>query len=110
MIKKQQKITNIIDMKEKFKVIKMLIGMLKKKNTGIFICMGKKETLILSCGKGQDIINMLENAINEDQTTGRFLNIGVLANIIHNGEVPYLNDEGLEKLQKIVLNIKEEQE
>lgn len=29
-------------MKGKIKTIKMLIGMLRKKNTGIFICKGKK--------------------------------------------------------------------
>lgn len=97
-------------MKGKIKTIKMLIGMLKKKNTGIFICKGKKETLIFSCGNEQNMTNLLGSAIDEDEATGRFLILGVLANIFKNGKVPYLNDEGLEKLQKIALNSKEEQE
>lgn len=97
-------------MKGKFKAIKMLIGMLKKKNTGIFICKGKEETLIFSCGNDQNMINLLGNAIDEDQAAGRFLILGVLANIFSNGKVPYLKDEGLEKLQKIALNSKEEKE
>lgn len=97
-------------MKGKIKTIKMLIGMLKKKNTGIFICMGKKETLIFSCGNVQNMTNLLGKAIDEDEEAGRFLILGVLANIFSNGKVPYLSDEGLERLQEIALNSKKEQE
>lgn len=95
-------------MKGKIKTIKMLIGMLKEKNTGIFICKGKKETVICLRGNDQIMTNLLVNAIDEDQKTGRFLIRGVLANIFNNGKVPYLTDEGLDKLQKIALNSKEE--
>lgn len=97
-------------MKGKIKTIKMLIGMLKEKNTGIFICEGKKETMIYSRGNDLIMTNLLGKAIDEDQKTGRFLILGVLANIFHNGKVPYLTDEGLDKLQKTALNSKEEQD
>ena len=67
---------------------------------------------MLMCSRGNDQImtNLLRNAIDEDQKTGRFLILGVLANIFHNGKVPYLTDEGLDKLQKTALNSKEEQD
>ncbi len=97
-------------MKEKIKTIKMLIGMLKEKNTGIFICKGKEGTQILTYGNVRNMTNLLGEAIDKDEAAGRYLILGALANIFSKGKVPYLNDEGLEKLQKIALNSKEEQE
>lgn len=97
-------------MKGKIKTIKMLIGMLKEKNTGIFICKGKKETLILSYGNVRNMTNLLGEAIDKDEAAGRYLILGALANIINNEKVPYLNNKGLEILQEIALNSKKEQE
>lgn len=90
-------------MKGKFKAIKMLIGMLKKKNTGIFICMGKEETLRFANGDIKELESLIHAGIVIDKQLENMLTIAVLCNILAKGEAPAcLNEKGRRKLIEIL--------
>lgn len=90
-------------MKGKFKAIKMLIGMLKKKNQGIFICKGKKETLQFANGNIRELIFLINTCSEIDKQFGDMLTTEVLCDIIAKGEAPaILNEKGRRELIKIL--------
>ncbi len=89
-------------MKEKIKVIRMVCGMLRKKNTGIILCKDSKGTLIFVGGKGGDIAANIETAMDINEDFRSALAAGVFAHIISEGSIPALNEAGLLELKKIL--------
>lgn len=91
-------------MKEKIKVIRMVCGMLRKKNTGIILCRDSKNGLFYANGEGKDIAVEIAKLMGEDKVIREVFASGVLVHIIAEGSVPALNESGLLNLKKILEN------
>ncbi len=89
-------------MKEKIKVIRMVCGMLRKKNTGIILCRDSKNGLFYANGKARDITVEIAKVMGEDKSIREVFASGVLVHILAEGSVPVLNESGLLDL-KIIL-------
>lgn len=89
-------------MKEKIKVIRMVCGMLRKKNTGIILCRDSKNGLFYVNGESKDIAVEIAKAMREDKSIREVFASGVLVHILAEGSVPALNESGLLDLKKIL--------
>lgn len=89
-------------MKEKIKVIRMVCGMLRKKNTGIILCRGSKNGLLYANGEGKDIAVEITKVMGKDKRIRDVFASGVLVHILAEGSVPVLNESGLLNLKKIL--------
>lgn len=89
-------------MKEKIKVIRMVCGMLRKKNTGIILCRDSEKNLLYANGEGKDIAVEILKAMIKDEDICDIFAVGVLAYIISVGSIPALNESGLLDLKKIL--------
>lgn len=89
-------------MKEKIKVIRMVCGMLRKKNTGIILCRDSKNSLLYANGEGKDIAVEIAKVMHEDENIRDVFASGVLVHILADGSVPALNESGLLDLKKIL--------
>lgn len=92
-------------MKEKIKVIRMVCGMLWKKNTGIILCRDSKNGLLYVNGKGKDIVVEIAEVMGKDENIRKIFASGVLMHILADGSVPALNETGLLNLKKILEKI-----
>ena len=89
-------------MKEKIKVIRMVCGMLRKKNTGIILCRDSKKGLFYANGEGKDIALEIAEVMGKDKNIREVFASGVLVRILVDGSVPALNESGLLDLKKIL--------
>ena len=89
-------------MKEKIKVIRMVCGMLRKKNTGIILCRDSKKGLLYANGEGKDIAVEITKVMGKDERIREVFASGVLIHILAEGSVPALNESGLLDLKKIL--------
>ena len=89
-------------MKEKIKVIRMVCGMLRKKNTGIILCRDSKNGLLYANGEGKDIAAEIAKVMGKDKDIREVFASGVLVHILAEGSVPALNESGLLDLKKIL--------
>lgn len=89
-------------MKEKIKVIRMVCGMLRKKNTGIILCEDSKSSLFYANGESTDIAVNIMKAMGKDKNIHEVFASGVLVRILADGSVPALNESGLLDLKKIL--------
>ena len=89
-------------MKEKIKVIRMVCGMLRKKNTGIILCRDSKNGLFYANGERKDIAVEIAKVMREDKSIREVFASGVLVHILAEGSVPALNESGLLDLKKIL--------
>ncbi|MBR3467781.1 MAG: hypothetical protein IKH15_11250 [Bacteroidales bacterium] len=89
-------------MKEKIKVIRMVCGMLRKKNTGIILCRDSKNSLFYANGKGKSIAVEIAEAMGKDKDIREVFASGVLVHILADGSVPALSESGLLELKKIL--------
>ena len=89
-------------MKEKIKVIRMVCGMLREKNTGIILCRDSKNSLFRANGEGKDIAVEIAKVMGKDKNIREVFASGVLVHILADGSVPALNESGLLDLKKIL--------
>lgn len=89
-------------MKEKIKVIRMVCGMLRKKNTGIILCRDSKNGLLYVNGEGKDIAEEIAKVMGKCESIREVFASGVLVRILADGSVPALNESGLLDLKKIL--------
>ena len=89
-------------MKEKIKVIRMVCGMLREKNTGIILCRDSEKNLLYANGKSKDIAVEIAKVMGENKDIREVFASGVLVHILAEGSVPALNESGLLDLKKIL--------
>ena len=89
-------------MKEKIKVIRMVCGMLRKKNTGIILCRDSKNCLLYANGEGKDIAVVIAKVMGKNERIRNVFASGVLVHILAEESVPVLNESGLLDLKKIL--------
>lgn len=89
-------------MKEKIQIIRMVCGMLRKKNTGIILCKDSKKDLFYANGGGKDIAVEITEVMGKDECIREVFASGVLVRILADGSIPALNESGLLDLKKIL--------
>ena len=89
-------------MKKKIQIIRMVCGMLRKKNTGIILGIDSKKGLLYANGEGKDIAVEITKVMGKDERIREVFASGVLVHILAEGSVPALNESGLLDLKKIL--------